>query len=47
MNGEEICEWPQASEATQEPVLKDWWAIAKTSLPGQSGYAHFKSPSPK
>lgn len=29
MNGEEICNWLQASEATQEPVLKDWWAIAK------------------
>jgi DNA helicase HerA-like ATPase len=32
MNGEEICEWLQASEATQEPVLKDWWAIAKASV---------------
>ncbi|BBK42800.1 hypothetical protein STVA_28200 [Allostella vacuolata] len=31
MNGEEICEWLQASEATQEPVLKDWWAIAKSN----------------
>ena len=31
MNGEEICDWLQASEATQEPVLKDWWAIAKAS----------------
>ena len=30
MNSEEICDWLQASEATQEPVLKDWWAIAKT-----------------
>ena len=29
MNGEEICDWLQASEATQEPVLKDWWAMAK------------------
>lgn len=31
MNGEELCDWLQASEATQEPVLKDWWAIAKAS----------------
>ena len=31
MNGEEICAWLQASEATQEPVLKDWWAIAKAN----------------
>lgn len=31
MNGEEICDWLQASEATQEPVLKDWWAIAKAT----------------
>ena len=34
MNGEEICEWLQASEATQEPVLKDWWAMAKTDTNG-------------
>ena len=31
MNGEEICEWLQASEATQEPVLKDWWAMVKAN----------------
>lgn len=31
MNGEEICDWLQASESTQEPVLKDWWAIAKAN----------------
>ena len=36
MNGEEICDWLQASEATQEPVLKDWWAIAKAN-PTQVG----------
>ena len=29
MNGEEICDWLQASEATQEPILKDWWAVSK------------------
>ncbi|MDY0263430.1 helicase HerA domain-containing protein [Syntrophotalea acetylenica] len=38
MNGEEICEWLQASEATQEPVLKDWWAIAKTASEDSSLY---------
>lgn len=38
MNGEELCEWLQASEATQEPVLKDWWAIAKTSSSGIGAY---------
>ncbi|UYH52093.1 DUF87 domain-containing protein [Candidatus Kirkpatrickella diaphorinae] len=32
MNGEEICEWLQASEPTQEPLLKDWWAIAKSGI---------------
>ena len=31
MNGEEICVWLQASEATQEPVLKDWWAVVKAN----------------
>jgi DNA helicase HerA-like ATPase len=38
MNGEEICDWLQASEATQEPVLKDWWAIAKAASEDASGY---------
>ena len=28
-NAEEVCGWLSASEQTQEPVLKDWWAIAK------------------
>lgn len=28
-NAEEICAWLSASEQTQEPVLKDWWSIAK------------------
>lgn len=28
-NAEEVCAWLSASEQTQEPVLKDWWAIAK------------------
>ena len=30
-NAEEVCAWLSASEQTQEPVLKDWWAIAKAS----------------
>ena len=38
MNGEEVCDWLQASEATQEPVLKDWWSIAKSSGSGLGGY---------
>lgn len=29
MNAEEICAWLSAAEQAQEPVLKDWWAIAK------------------
>jgi Helicase HerA, central domain len=28
-NSLEICAWLSAAEQTQEPVLKDWWAIAK------------------
>ena len=38
MNGEEICDWLQASEATQEPVLKDWWAIVKATQEGDHAY---------
>ena len=30
-NAQEICAWLSASEQTQEPVLKDWWSIAKNS----------------
>lgn len=29
MNSEEICEWLSASEQTQQPVLKAWWAYLK------------------
>ncbi len=29
LNAEEVCAWLSASEQTQEPVLKDWWAIVK------------------
>ncbi|MCY4305325.1 MAG: DUF87 domain-containing protein [Aestuariivita sp.] len=42
MNGEEICDWLQASEATQEPVLKDWWAIAKASQTDAGSYDPFQ-----
>jgi len=38
MNGEEVCDWLQASEATQEPVLKDWWSIAKANQGGTGTY---------
>ena len=30
-NSQEICTWLSASEQTQEPVLKDWWSIAKNN----------------
>ena len=30
LNAEEVCAWLSAAEQTQEPVLKDWWAIAKS-----------------
>ena len=29
LNAEEVCAWLSAAEQTQEPVLKDWWSIAK------------------
>lgn len=29
MNSEEVCEWLSASEQTQQPVLKAWWAFLK------------------
>jgi uncharacterized protein len=32
LNAEEICAWLSASEQTQEPVLKDWWALAKAGV---------------
>ena len=38
MNGEEVCDWLQASEATQEPVLKDWWAIIKATRDDVGSY---------
>jgi len=33
MNTEEICEWLSASEQTQQPVLKAWWAFLKSGSP--------------
>jgi len=29
LDAEEICAWLSSAEQTQEPVLKDWWSIAK------------------
>lgn len=31
-NAQEVCAWLSAAEQTQEPVLKDWWAIAKAKF---------------
>lgn len=36
MNSEEICEWLSASEQTQQPVLKAWWAQLKSPSAGRS-----------
>lgn len=36
MNSEEICEWLSASEQTQQPVLKAWWAYLKGSSYGSA-----------
>lgn len=36
MNSEEICEWLSASEQTQQPVLKAWWAVLKGSTKGDA-----------
>ena len=32
MNSAEVCEWLSASEQTQQPVLKAWWAYLKSAL---------------
>lgn len=34
MNSEEVCEWLSASEQTQQPVLKAWWAYIKGAPEG-------------
>lgn len=31
-NASELCSWLSASEQTQEPLLKDWWSIAKGDI---------------
>lgn len=36
LNAAEVCAWLSAAEQTQEPVLKDWWAIAKAGQAGGS-----------
>ncbi len=39
-NAQEICTWLSAAEQTQEPVLKDWWAIAKSDSTAQPSSSH-------
>jgi len=42
MNSEEVCEWLSASEQTQQPVLKAWWAFLKgTQSSGDSVAADY------
>lgn len=36
MNSEEVCEWLSASEQTQQPVLKAWWAFLKGQTAGEA-----------
>lgn len=36
MNSEEVCEWLSASEQTQQPVLKAWWAFLKGKSAGEA-----------
>lgn len=36
MNSEEVCEWLSASEQTQQPVLKAWWAFLKGKSVGEA-----------
>ncbi|MEN5247291.1 ATP-binding protein [Brucella pseudintermedia] len=36
MNSEEVCEWLSASEQTQQPVLKAWWAFLKGRTGGEA-----------
>jgi hypothetical protein len=36
MNSEEVCEWLSASEQTQQPVLKAWWAFLKGKSGGEA-----------
>jgi hypothetical protein len=44
-NAAEVCAWLSASEQTQEPVLKDWWALAKAksankAMVADAGHLH-------
>lgn len=39
-NAQEICTWLSAAEQTQEPVLKDWWAIAKSDSASEPSSAN-------
>ena len=41
MNAEEVCEWLSASEQTQQPVLKAWWAYLKAGNARQQGGSDF------
>ncbi len=36
MNSEDVCEWLSASEQTQQPVLKAWWAFLKGRRAGEA-----------
>ncbi len=36
MNSEDVCEWLSASEQTQQPVLKAWWAFLKGKSSGEA-----------
>lgn len=36
MNSEEVCDWLSASEQTQQPVLKAWWAFLKGKSAGEA-----------
>ncbi len=40
-NAQEICAWLSASEQTQEPVLKDWWAVVKNNNSDSSDGLNF------
>lgn len=37
LNATEVCAWLSAAEQTQEPVLKDWWAIVKAGNTNVAG----------
>lgn len=41
MNSAEICDWLSASEQTQQPVLKAWWAYLKSGYSGGQGQAEY------